>query len=504
MAHARGDSRAGRTNRAIAAAALMSVAIAFGSCRNLPAASGDATSGTLRVGTAQLSASNPIAGLRQLTPLLTAEGLVRVGEGGRLEPVLAEKWAVTNAGRSLLLTLRSGVKFHDGSLLDSTAVVQTLPDGLKSFWGSLAQNVEQIKPVDDRTVEITFRRASPMWQEMLEVTMRKQGGSIGTGPFAAAQNSSTLRANADYYLGSPRINEVQVTSFPTVRAAWAELLRNRIDMLWEVGTDALDSLQSSTTVAVFAYTRHYQYVLAFNPHTPALRSSAVRRALNMAIDRVSLVERALNGHGLPSSGPIWPRYWALPTPLPSFEFDPSRAAKLLNTAGSVKSAVRFTCLIPADAIYERLALEVRRQLQTVGVEMDVQAVPTDQLLEAERSRRFDAVLIDFVSGPTLLRVSLVWDSRSEINLGGLGNPTVDSAFDRVGQVEDEAAYRQAVGRLQQAFLDDPPAIFLAWSERARAISKRFAVPPPEAGRDVLGTIRLWSPRNNDARLASRN
>ena len=504
MPHHRGKCREGRICLAIVTAALSTVAIAIGSCRKLPASRADTASGILRVGTAQLSASNPIAGLRQLSQLLTVEGLVRVGEDGRLEPVLAEKWSFANGGRSLLLTLRSGVQFHDGTILDSNALVRALPEGLKSFWGSLAQNVEQIKAIDDRTIEITFRSPSPLWQEMLEVTIRKPGGSIvGTGPFIAAQNAATLRANANYYLGSPRINEVEVTSFPAVRTAWAELLRNRIDMLWEVGTDALDSLQSSTTVAVFAYTRHYQYVLAFNPRTPALRSSDVRRALNMAINRAEIVRQALNGHGVPSSGPVWPRYWALPPPVATFEFDPARAAELLAGRAQPKIPVRFTCLIPADAMYERLALEVRRQLQAVGVEMDVQGMPTDRLFEAERTGKFDAVLIDFVSGPTMLRVWSLWDSRTENNLGGFGNGTIDSGFDRIGQAADEDNYRQGVGSLQQAFLDDPPAIFLAWSERARAISKRFAVPPPENGRDVISTIRLWSPRNNDARFASR-
>jgi len=480
------------------------VAIAFGSCRKIPPSHADDSSRSLRVGTARLSATNPIGGLRQLSQLLTVEGLVRVGEGGRLEPVLAEKWSVLNGGRSLLLTLRSGVHFHDGSVFDSNTVARLLPDGLKSFWGSLADNVERINPVDARTIEIVFRRPSPLWQEMLEVTIRKPGSSIvGTGPFMVSENEASLRANADYYLGSPRINEVQVTSFPTVRAAWAELLRNRIDMLWEVGTDALDSLQSSTTVAVFAYTRHYQYVLAFNPRTPALQSSEVRRALNMAVDRATLVQQALNGHGVPSSGPIWPRYWALPTPVATAEFNPARAAQILNGAHRPRGAIRFTCLIPADAIYERLALEVRRQFQAVGVEMDVQGMPPDQLFEAERTRKFDAVLIDFVSGPTILRVSSLWDSRAEGNPGGFGNHTIDSAFDHVSQAENETTYRQAVSSLQQAFIDDPPAIFLAWSERARAISKRFAVPAPEAGRDVLLTLRLWTPRNGE-RIASRN
>ena len=47
-------------------------------------------------------------------------------------------------------------------------------------------------------------------------------------------------------------------------------------------------------------------------------------------------------------------------------------------------------------------------------------------------------------------------------------------------------------------MDDPPAIFLAWSERARAVSKRFDVPPPKPGRDILGTLRLWKPAGDAA------
>jgi hypothetical protein len=51
--------------------------------------------------------------------------------------------------------------------------------------------------------------------------------------------------------------------------------------------------------------------------------------------------------------------------------------------------------------------------------------------------------------------------------------------------------------------EDPPAIFLAWSQRARAVSSRFVVPPIEAGRDILSTLRLWKPVA-DQRASSRN
>jgi hypothetical protein len=42
-------------------------------------------------------------------------------------------------------------------------------------------------------------------------------------------------------------------------------------------------------------------------------------------------------------------------------------------------------------------------------------------------------------------------------------------------------------------MDDPPAIFLAWSQQSRAVSTRFVVPTPEPGREILSNLRLWTP-----------
>src|SRR5207302_6106390 len=127
MMKTRGRRREGRIRTAQVVAAIVATAMLVGSCRNIQQSASQPSSGVLRVGTAQLTASNPITGLRQLSQLLSVEGLVRVGENGRLEPALAEKWSTTNERRSLVVTLRSGVKFHDGAPLDANAVAELLP-----------------------------------------------------------------------------------------------------------------------------------------------------------------------------------------------------------------------------------------------------------------------------------------------------------------------------------------------------------------------------------------
>jgi len=58
-----------------------------------------------------------------------------------------------------------------------------------------------------------------------------------------------------------------------------------------------------------------------------------------------------------------------------------------------------------------------------------------------------------------------------------------------------------VAAFQRAMVASPPAIFLAWSERARAVSGRFDV-HEEPGRDILNTIRQW--RRAEAVSAAHN
>lgn len=505
MAEQRGRGRPGGISRAAIATALAAMALG-GSCRrsgglevttSKPAA--------LRIGVAQASTTNPAIGIRQLNQLLTNESLARAIDDGRMQPSLAEGWTFQKDDRSLVVKLRPRITFHDGSPLDAEAVAKILPDSLKGFMGPFFSDVEQIRATGADTVEITFRRPSPFLLETLESPIQRPGTPpIGTGPYIGAPGSMTaFGANSGYYLGKPAIEHIDVTTYPTVRAAWAEMLRDRIDMLWEVGPDAVDSMTGSSAVATFPYTRRYQFVLAFNPSAAVLRSKDVRTGLNAAIDRDRLVKNALNGHGVASVGMIWPQHWALQNNRPKPAFDPKVATEALNRARTKPSErIRLTCLISPDALTERVALEVKRQLEGAGVDMSVEELTQEQVLERLGKQDYEVTLIEFISGPTLFRPYLVWHSGAPINWGHFGGPKIDKALDAVRFSGSDADYRNAVASLNQIFSEDPPAVFLAWQERARAVSKRFSV-PSEPGRDILGTLRLWKPAA-DTRQASRN
>ena len=444
---------------------------------------------TLRVGVGQVVLTAPQAGLRQVVGNLSVEGLVNLNEDGRPRPWIAESWATAPDGLSLTVQLRQQARFHDGTPVTAAAIVPMLQVSLPMAMGPAFDDIEQILAVNDAQIRFVLRRPAPLLIEALETTIQKPGGGAGTGAFvpASVAGASELKANAAYYLGRPTINRIVVTPYPSVRTAWAELLRGNLDMLFEVNVDALDSLQSSSNVAVFSFLRHYQYMIMFGSGAAVFKQPEVRRELSAAIDRAALVRDGLNGHGIPSSGPVPPRHWALTANAPTFGFDPDLAARLPGRHFT------FTCLIPADSVYERIALTVKRQLAAAGVDMQVREVTQEQLILAMRNNDFEAMLVDAVSGPSLFRSYQRWHSGGPFPLKPIVSPLIETALDRVRHAVSDEEYRQGVRAFQQAIVDDPPAIFLAWAERARAVSRRFDVPVPEDGRDALATLRSWRP-----------
>jgi peptide/nickel transport system substrate-binding protein len=445
-----------------------------------------------------MAATNPQNGVRQVTQNQSLEALVNIGDDGRPTAWLAQRWEFTPDGRTLKLYLRPDLKFHDGSDVTAATVAKVLETLLPNGMGPAFADVERIAAPGPRELNLVLRQPSLFVLEALDQQFRSPAPiNAGTGPFepVGAASPTELRANDRYYLGRPIIDRLAVKTYPTGRAAWAELLRDHLDMLYDVGQDALDSLERSSKIQVFTYIRHYQYALIFNIRTPALKSSAIRRALSQAIDREAVVREALNGHGVASSGAIWPHHWALPPASGQRLFDPTAAAKVLAT-----QKLHLTCLVPAD--YERLALVVKRQLQAVGVSVDVKEMPVDEIYDAMSRRAFDLVLFDVLSGPSIFRPYLWWHSGAA-NPAGFSSMTVDAGLDQIRHAASDAEYRAGVAAFQRAMYEDPPAVFLAWSERARAVSNRFVVPEVEPGRDILSTIRLWKPVANQS-PSSRN
>jgi peptide/nickel transport system substrate-binding protein len=474
---------------ALFAACLLSAATA---CREVqrPVERAGATD-TLRVGFGLTTGSDPAVGARQAVDIMTREGLVVFSRDGLPHARLADRWESSPDRLTWRVHLRPDVLFHDGQRLTADLVKGMLEQQLSDYMGSSADDISETRIVDPQTIEFRLRRPSSFLLEALDLPIQAPGSDAGAGPFKVKSSSDglvELEANRTYYAGAPQLGAITMRSYASIRSAWADLLRGDLDMLYEVGVDALDSLRPSKGVEIYVHQRNYAYLVLLNVRRPAFADSRLRRRLNDAIDRTALVSQGLDGHASVVETVVSADHWASDSAAPHFRYQPVAIA-------SPQEGLTIN-LLYSDQSHERLALMIQRQLQAVGVQVALQLVPLDQALARVRSGDFDGWLVDMVQGPTLLRSYWFWHSSGWMNWGGYRNAEVDAALDSVRHAASDPEYKAGVARFQRAIFDDPPAIFLAWSERARAVSTRFEV-PDEPGRDILGSLRLWRPAGMD-------
>lgn len=394
--------------------------------------------------------------------------------------------------------LRPNVKFQNGRQVTAPIVREILLRDLPSESDSTYKDIKEIRVVNDLELEFVLRRRSSFLLESLDLLIRESPKTtIGTGPFTAPPDASSevvITANDHYYEGKPTIDQVVFRQYGSVRAAWADMLRGEVDMLYEIGQDAFESLQPSSNVRVFTFQRSYAHVVILNTRRPLFRRSALRRALNMAIDRSAIVSEVFDGHATPATGPISPNHWAYDKSVPAFSFSPDKVA-------DGDRRIRFRAIV-GDPSNERLALLVQRQLQAIGVDLELEMMPLKLAQEKMLAGDFDAFFVDAALGPTMIRPYRLWYSGEQYNWTGFSSSVIDAALDEVRAAPDDNAYKAGIAAFQRAVVEDPPVVFLVWSERSRAVSSRFEV-TVEPGRDITSTLRQWRPAGVP-QAASRN
>ncbi|GIF42248.1 ABC transporter substrate-binding protein [Actinoplanes xinjiangensis] len=235
---------------ATAAATLAGTAGCFAE-QAAPATGADRT--RLRVGMAfapdgQLSPYTDDATL--ITQLGAAEPLVRLKADGQAEPALAASWTRPDA-RTVRLTLRDGVTFHDGTALTAQAAADALTNATaaKPVPRAIAAVKLTATAVDDTTVEVRAaqpdpvllnRLASPQLVILAPKAYQKNAGSPdpvghGTGPFrfTTVQGSSaaTLERFDTYWGGRPQLTGLDVRFLPDGAARAGALRAGEVDVV---------------------------------------------------------------------------------------------------------------------------------------------------------------------------------------------------------------------------------------------------------------------------------
>lgn len=482
----------------------------------------DASVEELRIGFAGANLAGADFGIGQFASFFSFEGLTYPGLDGRPAPRLAQYWKWEQGGLRLRVHLRQEVIFHDGTPLTSDLAADILRAAVQRPANLIAypslRDVTSIAADGPSQLVINVSRPSAFLPDELSLPFEHGSAKAGTGPYrVVSRNNANLvfERFPAYYLGKARIGRIVVKPFDTLRTAWSSLLRGEVDMVSDVQPDAVEFVQTDN-VKVISFARGYQYLIAFNSARRPFTSAAVRHALNLAVDRTAVIADILKGSGEPATGPLWPKHWAYDASLAPYAYDPRLAETMLERAGfhytsatrgdGPPARLRFTCLVPTGfSILERIGLLVQKQLYDAGIDMRFDVVSAADYDLRIRQGNFDAVLLDLSSGPTPGRAYTFWASANAfhgLNVFGYEDPEAERLFGMLRSSTNEAATRSAMQRLQRVFQDDPPALFLAWNERTRAIRNAFRI-PEDRGRDPMLSLWQWTPTTPLLRASNR-
>jgi peptide/nickel transport system substrate-binding protein len=485
-------------------------ALAVSACARPAPAPDHAT--TLTIGTAIPPTRDPSTGVPAIIDSLTLETPILIGWDGRPVPRAIDKAEWSPDGLTLRLRLRPGVVFHDGTVLTNSLMADILRNALRPGGRAVSTTVTSVAA--EGKDEIVIRTAQPEGFLLSDISVANFSlpghPNVGTGAFRleSKANPISLRAFDKYRGGRPAIDEVKISEYSTQRQAWAAMMRGEADVLYDVSVDSLDFVEAESSVQTHSFIRAYYHALVFNLTLPLFAQKDVRRALNAAIDREQVVEVSLRKRGIPADGPVWPYHFARAAGLPAYSYRPAAAKQLLDSIGftagrrhepgEMPSRFRFTCLIAReDQRLQRIALVVQKQLFNVGVDMNVEVLPMREVQMRVVEGRFEAVLSEFGSLRSLSFLYALWHSPAS-DQPGLPNfhyTAADAALDRLRRAVKDDDVRAAVADVQHAFYDDPPAVFLDWTQASRALTSDIIV-PNEEGRDIWGTIQLWRPASN--------
>ncbi|MFZ5824276.1 MAG: ABC transporter substrate-binding protein [Bacillota bacterium] len=431
---------------------------------------------------------------------MTMDTLVVLDYDMTVKPGLAEKWEISDEGKTYTFFLKKGVKFHSGKAMTAADVKYTL-DRWKNLKGS--PSAFTIKPIssvevkDDYTVvvrlsepfgllltNLTASYASILNSEFTE----KQGDNYGTtpqttdgtGPFKVVEwvrnDRLVLERNPDYTWG-PAINQNQGPAhvekivwkvIPEGATRMAELETGGLHFTADIPAVDVDRLKATPSVKMVQYADFNTVFMGMRTNKKPLDDIRVRRAIQHAINKKEIVDGGFYGLAQVAKTPAAPGIPGHPANADqiTYGYDPQKAGQLLDEAG---------WKMGSNGIREKdgkpLTLElwyskgsnidvvipmVQAQLKKVGIDLKLKQLEWSAYLAALRAGEHQLMWmsIRYTTTDGVLYFYFHSKQRPAPNRFEYVNPTVDDLLDKARITSDAKAQAEMWAKVQEEAMRD--------------------------------------------------
>jgi peptide/nickel transport system substrate-binding protein len=241
--------------------------------------------------------------------------------------------------------------------------------------------------------------------------------------------------------------------------------------------------------------------LGFNLRDPLLKDARVRQAIACAIDRELIIKTLLGGHARAALSLLPASHWAWSGDVARCDFDPARAAKLLDEAGYAPGSdgVRLHLTMKTSTLEETrlLAAVLQQQLGRVGIALDIRSYEYATFYSDVVRGAFQMYSLHWIGGNEQPDIFSYVFSTARIpphgaNRGHYSNSHLDALLDDAAQSGDVTRRRADYVEAQEILARDLPAINLWYPNTLVVHNRRLTnvVPSPSGSYMFLETAEL--------------
>ncbi|SNT49838.1 ABC transporter substrate-binding protein [Rhodococcoides kyotonense] len=415
---------------------------------------------------------------------------------GEVVPWLAESWDIADDGKSYTFHLKDGVTFSNGETLDAAAVklnfdnVVELGKQGRAFQSSAyLQGYRESVVVDPLTLRVDFDIAKAGFLQALSekplgiiapetITTktpedRLAFGVIGSGPFVIDEvvpdQKIVVSRRDDYEWSSPKndhtgpayLDQVTFQILPEDLVRTGALLSGQIQVSTTIPSNDVDSIRGQGFDIVSRSSAGVVYTYYPNVTDPILSDEAVRKALQLSLDRQEIHDTVFNEfQTVPSSilSTTHPNYTDLSDDLSQNQ---DEARRILDDAGwregsdgvREKDGRKLSVAIQFSANGDKPIHELaQQQLRAVGIDFQLQQITAAEALANRNSGQWQLQYGNLTRPDADVLVS-AFDPTYSNYFKASYDPELEGLLDTQASELDDTKRGELADRIQQIIVE---------------------------------------------------
>ena len=450
-------------------------------------------------------------------------GLVQLDKNLNIQPEIASSWSVSEDGLTYKFTLRDDVYFHKSPLFGEAETRKvTAEDFVYSFnrlkdpklaspGGWVLQQIDFYEATSQNELTIHLKNQFPAFLGLLSMrycsVVPKEVASsfgenfrsnpIGTGPFYLKRWDENvkmvLRKNPNYFESDsegnslPYLDAIAIQFIADIQSEFMLFLQGKLDFINSLDTSYKDELLEPTGILKDKYKKRInmlkgpylntEYIgMYLDSDNEALKSKKIREAINLGFDRKLMVAFLRNNIGYASKKAFIPN--GLPgSSKTNFIYDPIIAKKLVNDY-KMETGKDPIITLSTDSNYIDLCEYLQRELQKIGIKINIEVMPTATLRQAKSSGKLEMFraswIADYPDAENYL--SLFYSpnfSPNGPNYTHFKNEKFDKMYENALKIVSDSLRFTKYREMDSLVLSDFPIVPLYYDQVVRFIQKNI-------------------------------